>query len=375
MKELKLTQGQFISIGMCFMMGSILHSAFVGSVAGRDSWLMPLFGGLMFLPVFGICIALVKRHPGEDLFGIAEAALGPVVGRVVTVLYAVFFICVASLNASELEHFVSENLLKDTPIVFITVVTIGTCCYALTKGLNTIARLPMIVLILGIAVLSFELIISVSQMNFSNILPVLAQEPKVYIRSAHIMSTISLGESIGMLLFAGKLKQKKNGFVKGYAFIIGYSVLYLTITHLRETLLLGRLAEFSLLPSFDAVRMINFGASLSSTESIYSLMMMTFSMFRILISIYGVLQALKHMLRLEQYKSLLLPVGALIAVYSLKVLDSPTDSFYFGTTTAPFLWTFFEFGLPLITLIGSLLRGLGKKKSPAANERMTEAGV
>ncbi|MDR0935899.1 MAG: endospore germination permease [Oscillospiraceae bacterium] len=371
MKELKLTQGQFISVGMCYMMGSILHSAFVSGVAGRDAWLIPLFGGLMFLPVFAVCVILVKRHPGKDLFGINEAALGPVLGRVFSLVYALFFLVIASLNSSELEHFVAENLLPETPIVFITVVTVGTCCYGLTKGFNTIARLPMVVLITGIAVLSFELIISASQMDFGNILPVLAREPVVYLRSGHIMSAISLGESIAMLVFAGKLRQKKNGFAKGYAVIIGYSILYLSITYLRETLLLGRLAEYSMLPSFDAVRMINFGASLSSTESIYSLMMMTFSMFRILVSFYGVLQALKHILRLEKYKSLLLPVGALIAVYGLKIFDSPTDSFYFGTTTAPFVWAAVEFVLPLITLIGSLLRGF--RKSPAASGSVAEA--
>ncbi|MDR0857739.1 MAG: endospore germination permease [Oscillospiraceae bacterium] len=362
MKELKLTQGQFISIGMCYMMGSILHSAFVSSVAGRDSWLIPFICALMFLPVAAMCIVLVKRHPDKDLFGINEAALGPVLGRFVSFLYAVFFLCIASLNASELENFVTANLLNETSIVVITIVTIGTCCYALGKGLNTIARLPMTVLVLGIAVLGFEIIISIQQMDFTNVQPILAQEPMVYVRSGHIMSSISLGESIGMLIFAGKLKQKNSGFTRGYLFILGYSVLYLSVTHLRETLLLGRVAEFSMLPSFDAVRLINFGTSLSSTESIYSLMMMTFSMFRILISFYGTLQALKHILRLEHYKSLLLPVGALIAVYSLKIMGSAGDSFYFGTTTSPFFWTAFEFVLPTITLIGSLIRGFVKKR-------------
>jgi len=357
----KLTFWQFAAIGACYMMGPILHTSFISATAGRDSWLMPLAGAVFMLPVWAVWCFLIKRHPGLGLYQIHEKVFGSVIGRVFTGFYLFYFINVAALNTMETEVFVSSYILRGTPIIVCGLVCLATCAYAASKGLHVIGRLPAVLVIAALAAIALNFIQAIPQMDIKSLQPVLMQDPKVYVHSAHISSTIMYGEGIGMLVIGGRLHGKAD-LRKATLYVLLFALLYLTQVHLREVLLLRGLSSKVSLPSFEAVRLTDTSGTVSRTESVYALMMLSFSLFRVLMTFYVSLDALRLIFRLNNFKSLILPCAALIALYSMMVLQSPEDSFFYGINTIPFVWNVFTFVLPLITLIVSLLRG----KTPSA---------
>jgi spore germination protein KB len=171
------------------------------------------------------------------------------------------------------------------------------------------------------------------------------------------------GEGVSLMVISGRIKS--GGKVK-MTLIIAVATVYLMFMHLRESLLLGSLTQYVTLPSFEAVRMTgNSAMTVSRIESIFSLLMLSCSLFRVLITYYVSLDALKHIFGLKSFKSLILPLAALVAMYSLKVLDSPKDNYYYGLSTTPFIWDVFTFVLPLLTLVAALIRGKRTETSVA----------
>jgi hypothetical protein len=164
------------------------------------------------------------------------------------------------------------------------------------------------------------------------------------------------GEGIGMLVIGGRLERKAS-LHKATMFVFLFAMLYLTQVHLREILLLKALSSKVSLPSFEAVRLTDINGTVSRTESVYSLMMLSFSLFRVLMTFYVSIDALRVIFRLDNSRSLIIPGAAFIALYSTMVLQSPEDSFFYGVNTIPFVWSIFTFVLPLLTLVVSLLRG------------------
>ncbi|MDR2359820.1 MAG: spore germination protein [Oscillospiraceae bacterium] len=376
MSSVKITKWQMISVGVCYMIGAILHLSEVSATAGRDAWLMPVAGLIMFVPTAAIYCLLVKLHPQKCLYEINEQALGKTLGKVFTFLYMLFFFHICTLNTMQAEAFVSAYLLPGTPVIVCGLMMTAFCAFAIYRGLRAIIVIPFAFGIVSGAYLLFNFLQSVPQMRPEFLRPMLAQEPRVYLHAAHIEATVIYGEIIGLLTFAGML-EKKTKFSVCFIITMIISCLYLILVHLRERTLLGDLTPYVSFPSFGAVRMIgNVTGTLSRVESIYSLVMIAFSIFRVLITLWAVITALKQVFNLQSYTSLIIPAAALAAVYSMRIYASPNDSYIYGLNTTPFVWTVFTFIMPLITLVFAAARRLlTKMPTPNTSRKLPEQGA
>ncbi|MDR3148736.1 MAG: GerAB/ArcD/ProY family transporter, partial [Oscillospiraceae bacterium] len=199
MSKIRVTKWQMISVGVCYMMGAILHFSEVSSTAERDSWIIPVMGFAMFVPAIVVYILLTKLHPQTGLYEINEQAMGKVLGKVFTFLYMIFFLNICTLNTMQVELFVSVYLLPSTPVIICGLLMMATCAFAVYRGLNAIVIAPFAFTIVCGAYLILNFIQSMPQMHPEFLQPVLVQEPQVYLRAAHIEAATMYGEIIGML--------------------------------------------------------------------------------------------------------------------------------------------------------------------------------
>ncbi|MDR0819811.1 MAG: endospore germination permease [Oscillospiraceae bacterium] len=359
MSEKKLTKWQFISIGVFFMMGTILHTSFVSAIAGRDAWLIPIMGFVMFLPTLIFCWRIGNMFPNTGLYEINELVFGNIGGRIVTFLYFLFFLNVATLNHVEMSAFSATYLLRGTPIVVCGIMIVMAAVYAIKKGIITVGRASGALVILMLVLNAISFIQAIPQMDIDFTAPAMVQSPGVYARSSHISSTIMYGEGLALMVFAGRTGKKVN-MGKSMLIIMLIAMVYMIQIHLREVLLLGPLVQFTRLPSLEAARMTGKSDTVSRTESIYSLIMLLCSLFRVLISFFVSLSALRKVFRLKTYQALVVPMAAFIAAYSLYALESPEDSYFYAVNTTPFIWALFTFVLPMFTLVIAVIKRKAK---------------
>ncbi|MDR2606700.1 MAG: GerAB/ArcD/ProY family transporter [Oscillospiraceae bacterium] len=358
-----ISKWQFITMTMCFLMGIILRTSMLGNVSGRDTWLIPLFGLIMFAPTVAVYCLLTRRYPGRNIYEINELIFGKAAGKVFTFLYLLFFLHVGSLNLMEMSNFSSIYLLNGTPAIVTTLMFCLISAYAIHKGVITIARAPAAFLIVTLALFAANFVQGVPQMRLEYLAPVMAQKPDVYLQAAHISYTIMYGESLVMLTFGDRLDTGRTSFTRCMLIAMPLVAVYFVVVYLRENLLLGSLTSYVRMPSFEASRMTGVSDHLQRTESIYSLLLLLYSLYSVMLNLYAALRALKVMLGTNT-RAMILPLSMFAAVYGIRVLYSPEDAFHLLAGEAPFLWQFFVTVLPLAALVGSVVR---RQKLPDPN--------
>ena len=356
MIEKKITQSQLIAIGCCYVMGTIIVSVFISSVLGRESWIAGPAGFVAFLPALLTFCALTKKYPGKSLFEINEEVFGPAAGRIMSGIYLVFFLSIMALNVLESTNFLSFYVMPKTPSLAIAVVIVTACVYSVKKGILPLARVSTIFGIVSFVIVLFNLAMSLGNVSFGYLLPIFDHKPLDYVQGAHIAAAIPYGESVILLMLTPKVNEKAN-LKTSYIAIAVFTALIIMLLHIRETISLGALASFPSLPSYEVVRMINIADTLTRTESLFALVLLSLTFFKMLILLYICLSGISQIFRLGSYRHIAVMTGAFLTIYALDAYGAPGNNIYWGKNVSPFIWTFFSLILPVFTLAFSAVKG------------------
>lgn len=359
MSNNKISQLQIISLGCCYILGTIVVSVFVSSVAAGESWMIGIFGAVCFIPVLLIYFSLMKKHPGKGLFEINEAVFGSVGGRILSCIYLVFFLSLCALNILEASNFLHYFIIPETPLTIIAVFFMAACAYCVKKGIAPIARVSTIFLMFGLLGLLFNILMSFNHAKLEYLLPIFNLRLLDYIQSTHIAAAIPFGESFFMLMLVPRLGEKAS-MKKAYVAVTIFTLLIMVIVHFREVISLGPMISFATLPSYEAVRMIDISNILSRTESLFALLLVSLTFFKTLILFYVCLAGTSQIFRLDSYRHLIIMLALFLVVYAVEAYGSPSSNIFWGKNVSPFIWNSFTVILPLVTLVCSQVKSLIK---------------
>ena len=365
----------------CFMMGSILRSSFLDKVTGNESFLFGVIGGVAFLPMMIIFIWLTRLYPGMNLFQMAECALGKVLGKIVGAMFILYFVSLGCVNLVDIGSFTSGYLMRNTPVVLMLAACGVTAAYILRKGvISLVHTIPMI---LTASILIFLLSIAqlMSRMDFNNLLPIFTLKPIKYIHGAMIAAAVPYGESLTLFALLplvrptaytrgaalrhnngsngtkGKNgKNNKSAITKAIMQGALFSLVFMTMLHIREVTILGPLMSYATLPSFEIYRMIDTFSSLARAESLHGTVLITLMLIKVILIIYALVQGIASVFSLESEKPLILPVSMFVAVYAATFRLTPYYNMEWTINVSLFIWLAFEFALPFIILAAAFAR-------------------
>ena len=357
----KISGTQLMFAISCFIQGSTLLTAFVMGITQQDTWIVVILGFLASLLLLTMYMALLKRYPGKNLMEINEEVFGPILGRVFSLFYIFFFLSLASLNTRDVGNFATGFMLPETPIIFILIIFIIVCAYAVRSGVEILVRYGFVFTLMTAAVMIFNALFLLGNMNFNNFLPMLTLPVGKYIQGTHIIAIIPYGEILIFLMLASSVREEVK---LGRFFFGGLSIgaLSMLLIVLRDIATLGGAAPYLALPSFEAIRLINIANFMTRMEIFYAIALLVLQFFKITILYYVSVLGLCHVFRLRAYAPFVITLGFLILNYSLIVFDSSMENAAWGASTASFFSSFFELVLPGITLLVSLFRKGSVKK-------------
>lgn len=354
----RINQLQFISTGFCVVMGTILRSVLINSVAVNDAWLIGFFGLIAFLPGIWMYVTLAKRYPGKSLFEISEAVFGQVIGRVFSSLYLFFFLFVAIGNIKGVGNFVTGFLLVDTPNVAIMGLMMFVCGYCLRKGLEPLARIAPAFAVMAVVVLVGNTLFSLGRFNPQFFLPILSRPLLDYVQSTHAAVSIPYGESIVLMMMLPMLGNTGQFNVKkSYLAIAVFTSLIMLLVHGREVGSLGPLLAHTTYPSFEVIRMSDANSTVARTESLYAMLLISLAFFKICVMAYAAASGLAQITRMSSYRPLVPAVCAFLCICALIFQQSPMNSVEWSVNVTPFISSTFEYALPALTLLVSFVKG------------------
>ncbi|WP_052446798.1 GerAB/ArcD/ProY family transporter [Candidatus Soleaferrea massiliensis] len=356
-----ISSSQLIFLIGIFIQGSIFSTTFVFDITPKDVWLALLTSFAVMALFALVYVKLMQKFPGKNLIQLNNIVFGPYLGKMVSVLYIIFFILMATANLRFLSDFIAGLFMVDTPVIIFAVMLVFACAWAVRNGVETLARISLIFLVIVSISVILIVILTASKFEFNNLLPVLNVPLMDFIQANHIILTIFFGEIFVFMMlipYINNMKKAKKSVLLGLT--IGAATMF--ISSVMVSGVLGNMANIAGSPIITTIRQIEVAKVLTRMDFIV-VGMLIFSIFmKISVIHYAVALGIGHLFNLQSYKPVVIPIGIIFIGLVVPMHDNPVSQVESAMKTWPFFASIFEFLLPVITLLVAALRRLPKKQ-------------
>jgi spore germination protein KB len=347
----------FLALG--FIQGSTLTVGFISGTTKQNSWLGVLGGFLLSLPFVWINVTLMSKFASRNLVQIHDLVYGPILGKFISVLYISYFLMLISINLRGYGDWFLIFIMPETPLIVFIIGMSLTCAFTINKGLEVLARTVVLYVLTASAIFILDNLLVISNMKFTNFLPLMAVPLKDLFKGMYTMAAIPFSETVIFMMivpYTQKAANAKKGFVYGSA----AGAIYLLLTALRDIAVLGNLYPVVTSPTYETVRMINLIKVFTRMELVAALGLLILQFIKISICYYGTVVSIAQLLGLRSYKPLILPIGGLAVGLAVLIVGSNMEQAYSASHYYPVFSSLFEFILPVLTFITAMIRGLPK---------------
>lgn len=335
---------------------------FVPAVTARDArqdgWISLLVVATAYgLFVVTVITALARRFPGRSLVEYSQEILGPWLGRAVGLAYFFFFLHPGSIVVREFGDFLATAFMPETPLIVFNITILGLAAWAVRHGLEVMCRVNQFIFPLFIASIGALLILVLPEMNLSNLQPVMAGGLKPIIKGA-LAPAGWRGEVAlaAMFLPAVNRPAEARKYLALAVVAMGVVLAWATVVTFAT---MGPLTARLVFPMFEVARYISIAVFLERVEAAILTLWVTGLTVKIAVFYYAAVLAAAQVLGLKDYRPLVLPVGVILASWSVLVFDNiPEMVEWLGKIWPPYAYVF-ELGIPALLFLLAVLRRKG----------------
>ncbi|MFB5195778.1 GerAB/ArcD/ProY family transporter [Neobacillus sp. KR4-4] len=368
MEKAKISTTQLFVLVVLFEMGSAI---LVGIAAGakQDAWiavLMGLIGGLM---VFYVYYRLFVYYPDLPLTSYLQEIIGKWFGRLIGVLYVVYFLYCASRVLRDFGELLSSTIYNSTPLFVINSLMILTIIYAIHKGFEVISRVGEIffAVVYVTAILGMLLIVFSGLIHLENLKPILENGMKPVIKTFLTQTiTFPFGEMVVFTMLLPFLRDKKKAKIVCLSGMI-LSGINITITVIVNISVLGvALFHRSTFPLLTTVGRIQIADFIERLDVLFMLYLIIGGFFKIAIYFYAAVAGAADIFRIPNQRKIGFPLGLIVLFASVTIASNYAEHIKEGLILVPlYLHWPFQIIIPSSLLIIAFFRNKKKKKSPA----------
>lgn len=181
--------------------------------AGTGAWISIVFATAIVVLFTYFIIYIGYNNENQTLFEYSQKLMGKAVGKLITIIYIIYFLLVLSVLVRAYSEVITTIFFQKTPIWVISLFFLLVVGYALTKNLNTIARITEIYIIFVIIGYVFIHILMATQGKVVNIRPILGTENITTYAKASLKRLLPfLGSEI--MMFIPIDKKSNKGVIK-----------------------------------------------------------------------------------------------------------------------------------------------------------------
>jgi len=357
----KISSLQLLFLIAGFVQGSVLLTDFTIGITEHQTWMVILAGLAVTAPFVLSYVVLAKRFQGMNLVQINDIVYGRFLGKIISIYYIFFFSMTLSFNIRDVGELYITFLMPDTPFIFLLAVFTATCAYAVSKGIEVLARVSHLFVVTGICVIVSTFVLLIDQMDFSNFLPFFELPFIRIFQGIHIMSAIPFGETLVFLAIMGCLNKTehmvKNTFI---GLLIG--AVSLLIVAVRNTAVLGRTQTIWTSTSFQSIRLIDIGTVLTRMDFLIGIAQTVLIFFKCSLFFYALAVSISQLFGLKSYLPLVLPLAGIEVIIAATVFQSPVDHAMITQNAGIIYSAPLIFLIPPLTLLIAKIRGLSKLK-------------
>lgn len=327
-----------------------------GIEAWQNLWLLILFALGQALGFAYLSLFLFRRYPGKTLFAVHEFVYGPVLGKLISLLFLWFFLQTGAGALAVFVTLLKTTVFTDTPDLALLLPWVIIIVYGCRRGLEVIARSnePLVLATVGLILVSVLLVLNAFKAE--NLLPLFNQSLATVFWNTLGIAVFPFGQNVLFLMLLPQVNrpQKVRGAVLRGMVVAGG---LLSLLQFLAVGVLGRTGELFVFPTIEFYRMIIIGQVLTRLELIPLLNFLTMGFIKIMLCLYTLAVGTAQILELRAYRPLVLPLGILILVFARQIYPSISLHLHYIEEVQPLVSLFFCFFLPMLTLGVSFLRG------------------
>ncbi|MDP4159432.1 MAG: endospore germination permease [Bacillota bacterium] len=322
--------------------------------AGRDAWLSVL--GAWFLDVMlAIVYAYMGiRFPGENFVQYSITILGKYLGRMVGILFPLFFLLVCTIVIKGLGQVINTAFLPRTPIDVILISCFFVSALIGRKGIEVIARMTQILgplYFLSIVTLCFLVIPSA---HIIRLKPQFDEGVAPFIIGTPLI-LVFFGVCILMAMYIPLTNRPENGFLAKFSAVSMGAIVVGLITTFSVVCFGIEDAQTMYSPGLQLSRLIHYSNYLERVEMLFLLILVGSSIVASSSLLWAFGLGIAQLTGLKSYQPLIYP-GALISlVLCIVSFPSSLQHSNFIHYTYPIVAIFVQTGLELVLFAAALI--------------------
>lgn len=324
--------------------------------AGRDAWLSVL--GAWFLDVM---LALVYaymgiRFPGENFVQYSITILGKYLGRMVGILFPLFFLLVSAVALQGLCQIVNSIFLPTTPFNVILITSFLVSAFIGSKGIEVIARVTEVIgplFFFSIIILCFLVL---PAFEIDRLKPQFDEGVAQFIVGTPLLLT-TFGVCIIMAMYIPLCNRPENGFLAKFSAVSLGALEVGLITALAVGIFGIEDAQYMYSPGLELAKMINFSNYLERVEMVWLLILVGSTIVASSSLFWAFGQGFAQIFGLKTYRPLIFPGALLSLVLCIVSFPRSSQQTHFYHYTFPIIAIFVETGLELFLFAAALILG------------------
>lgn len=342
--------------------------------AHESGWISPIIATALGIVMAVTVVNLTLRYPGKTIVQYAPDIVGRIPGKIIGFLYAWWFLHLAAIVIREFAEFLITAIMVETPLIVFIIAIIIVSTYAVNSGLEVVARTNEFLMPLVIGSIIMIVALVSKDMKFTNLLPVLEKGWGPVFKGAYA-PTSWMGETVAMAMLLPYLNKPKEGYkaVITALLIVGIS---LVIAAAAGVAVFGaeELARMEF-PVFSLARIIRIAAFLERIDAVVMALWVSGVYMKVTVTYYCGVLAAAQALNLKRYQPILLPYAILLGVLTVVLYDNVIELVSsLGKVYPPYAISTFQFGIPLLLLVVSLIRGKGAQPPAAGHQAGRQGG-
>ena len=348
-------QCMFLLMGACLGIAIMITPSYSIWYAMQDALLVPWLCLLPGLGLIGLLVSLNKMYPGQSLVQYSDSILG-LPGKFLSLILLSYFLYLGSTVLRELVGFVNSLILFETPPTVIYLFTTILCAYGIRMGIEVISKTFSLLIFFAFLLFTIIHLLSmyIGNPNYGNLLPLLSVGVLPLLRGSLNFTVSPVGE--GIVLFSMLLHYVKNprglGIRLSTGLFLAICSLFLVIE--RALVTLGPERATRLL--YTTAGGINASLGGGLILPLMTINWFVFSLCEFILCYYAFVTGVAHLLKLSDYKPLILPTGALMVTLGIYSYSNTIEAFTFYTS----IWTVYglsmEYGIPIILWLSAMIK-------------------
>ncbi|MBB6735309.1 endospore germination permease [Cohnella zeiphila] len=317
----KIHSRQLMVLAFLYTVGTtvLIIPAGLAAIANQDAWIGAIAGVAIGVIVVGLYALLWRLFPDKTFVGICKAVFGKWFGTLLAVIHMFGAFIGTATVLFYVGDFFQLHFLPRTPFaitcsLFALVVVMG-----VRMGLETIARaselmLPWFVILFGVLVLTLAPEIHVDRM-----LPVFESGWKPVVWAGISFAGTAYMPIVFLFSVFPRVKSPDKAWPGMIAAALIGGMCVVLITLLCVLVLGPNITSRSMFPSYALVKKINIGNFVQRIEAIMAGLWFVTTYIKTTFYYYSWVTSLSEILRLKNYRTITLPCGMIMVVFSLVV--------------------------------------------------------